>query len=88
MKPGHPRVAIGLASIAVLCGAPAPRRKTPMLYGTGNMIFDSDLGKWKTRFSRLLHPLSGSNDWLEMNGVTVVKVFWGGRDNLAEFKAD
>lgn len=50
--------------------------------------FDFDLGNWKTRSSRLLHPLTGSSDWVEMTGVTIVKPIWGGRANLAEFKAD
>jgi hypothetical protein len=50
--------------------------------------FDFDLGSWKTRSSRLLHPLTGSNDWVEMTGVTIVKRVWDGRANLAEFKAD
>jgi hypothetical protein len=50
--------------------------------------FDFDLGNWNTRSSRLLHPLTGSNDWVEMSGVTIVKKIWDGRANLAEFKAD
>jgi hypothetical protein len=50
--------------------------------------FDFDLGNWKTHTTRLLHPLSASNDWVEMDGVTVVKPVWGGRANIAEYKAD
>jgi len=49
--------------------------------------FDFDLGTWKTRSSRLLHPLTGSNTWVELDGVTVVKKVWNGRANLAEYKA-
>ena len=54
----------------------------------GEHDFDFDLGNWKTHSRRLLHPLTGSQDWVEMNGVTVVKSIWGGRANLAEFKSD
>jgi hypothetical protein len=49
--------------------------------------FDFDLGTWKTHSSRLLHPLTGSNIWVELDGVTVVKKVWNGRANLAEYKA-
>jgi hypothetical protein len=49
--------------------------------------FDFDLGTWKTHSSRLLHPLSGSTTWADLDGVTVVKKVWGGRANLAEYKA-
>jgi hypothetical protein len=50
--------------------------------------FDFDFGTWKTHSSRLLHPLTGSKDWVEMDGVTVVKKVWGGKANLAEYKAE
>jgi hypothetical protein len=53
----------------------------------GQHEFDFDLGAWKTRSTRLLHPLTGSHEWVEMNGTTVVKKVWGGRANLAEFDA-
>ena len=50
--------------------------------------FDFDFGAWKTHSSRLLHPLSGSSTWSDMDGITVVRKVWDGRANLAEFKAD
>jgi hypothetical protein len=50
--------------------------------------FDFDLGTWKTHSTRLLHPLTGSNDWVEMDGLSVVKKVWDGRANLAEYSAD
>jgi hypothetical protein len=59
---------------------PAPR--------DGSHDFDFDFGTWRTHSSRLLHPLTGSTDWAEMEGVTVVKKVWGGRANLAEYRAD
>lgn len=49
--------------------------------------FDFNIGTWRTQSSRLLKPLTGSTTWAEMAGVTVVKPIWGGRANLAEFKA-
>jgi hypothetical protein len=53
----------------------------------GSHDFDFDFGTWKTHSSRLLHPLSGSQDWVEMDGVTVVTKIWDGRANLAEYRA-
>ena len=54
----------------------------------GQHDFDFDFGTWKTHSSRLLHPLTGSKDWADMDGVSVVKKVWGGRANLVEYKAD
>jgi hypothetical protein len=54
----------------------------------GQHDFDFDLGTWKTHSTRLLHPLTGSHDWVEMDGNTVVTKVWGGRANLAEYDAD
>jgi hypothetical protein len=54
----------------------------------GSHDFDFDFGTWKTHSTRLLHPLSGSNEWSDMDGITVVSKIWGGRANLAEYKAD
>lgn len=55
---------------------------------SGQHDFDFDLGTWKTHSTRLLHPLTGSTTWVEMDGVSVVKKVWGGKANLAEYKAD
>jgi hypothetical protein len=50
--------------------------------------FDFDIGTWRTHSSRLMHPLSGESDWRDMDGITTVRPVWGGRGNLAEYKAD
>lgn len=49
---------------------------------------DFDLGTWATHSRRLLHPLTGSHTWVEMDGKTVVRKVWGGRANLAEYDAN
>jgi hypothetical protein len=53
-----------------------------------NHDFDFEIGTWKTHVRRLLHPLTGSTTWIEMEGVTTVKEVWGGRANLVELEAD
>jgi hypothetical protein len=50
--------------------------------------FDFDLGTWKTHSTRLAHPLAHSTEWIQMDGVTVVRPVWGGKGNLAELEAD
>lgn len=55
---------------------------------SGQRDFDFDVGTWKTHSTRLLKPLTGSTTWVEMDGTTVVKKVWGGKANLAEYKAD
>ncbi|HEV2113481.1 MAG TPA: hypothetical protein VGR50_04995 [Terriglobales bacterium] len=54
----------------------------------GQHDFDFEIGKWKTHLRRLLHPLSGSSDWVECEGTTVVHKVWEGRANLLELEVD
>jgi len=53
----------------------------------GSHEFDFDLGTWHTHTSRMPHPLSGSHEWVDIDGTTQVTPIWGGRGNLAEYKA-
>src|SRR5262249_13836319 len=50
--------------------------------------FDFHIGTWKTHLKRRLHPLTGSDTWVEYEGTTVVRKVWNGRANLVELKAD
>jgi hypothetical protein len=50
--------------------------------------FDFDLGTWHSHSSRLMHPLTGSTTWADLEGQTVVRRVWGGRANLAEYVGD
>jgi hypothetical protein len=54
----------------------------------GQHDFDFEIGTWKTRLSRLQHPLTGSSTWLEYEGTTVVRKVWDGRANLVELQVD
>jgi hypothetical protein len=46
--------------------------------------FDFEIGTWKTHLKRLVHPLTGSTTWVELEGTSVVHKIWGGRANLVE----
>jgi hypothetical protein len=54
----------------------------------GQHDFDFEIGTWKTRLSRLLHPLTGSTAWVRYEGTTVVRKVWNGRANLVELEVD
>jgi hypothetical protein len=60
----------------------------PMSADPDGHAFDFDLGRWHTQSSRLLHPLTGSTTWANLEGQTVVHRVWGGRASLAEYKGD
>lgn len=50
----------------------------------GQHDFDFEIGTWKTRLSRRLNPLTGSNKWVEYEGTTVIRKVWNGGANLVE----
>jgi hypothetical protein len=62
--------------------------KTSRAERDGQHDFDFEIGTWKTHLSRRLHPLTGSNTWVEMDGTTVVRKVWNGKANLVELVAD
>ena len=54
----------------------------------GQHDFDFEIGTWKTSLRRLQRPLSGSTNWLEYEGTTVVRKVLDGRANLVELKVN
>ena len=54
----------------------------------GSHDFDFEIGTWKTHISRLLHPLTGSTTWTDLDGTSVVRKIWNGRANLVELEVD
>ena len=52
----------------------------------GSKEFDFTFGTWTEHSRRLLHPLTGSDKWVEWDGRTVVRKIWGGKASMAEFK--
>lgn len=50
--------------------------------------FDFELGRWKTHSRRLLHPLSGSHEWVDREGDTDIAPVWGGKGNLVHLELD
>jgi hypothetical protein len=52
----------------------------------GQHDFDFEFGSWKVHLKRLLHPLTGSNTWVELTGTSTVRQVWDGRANLGELE--
>jgi hypothetical protein len=54
----------------------------------GQHDFDFEIGTWTTRLSRLARPLTGSGEWVEYEGTSVVREVWDGRANLVELEVE
>jgi hypothetical protein len=67
---------------------PGTEPPTPSTARDGQHDFDFDFGAWKMHIRRLVHPLTGSSEWAEMEGTTVTNKIWDGRANLATVEAD
>jgi len=74
--------------VCVLILAALPPQGLALEAPDGSHDFDFEIGTWKTRLSRRLHPLTGSDTWTEMVGTSVVRKVWNGRGNLVELVAD
>ena len=81
---------LALALVVAACRVPdaaAPAGAScPQAVGDhdGRRDFDFELGAWNAHLSRRLHPLTGANDWVELDGTSVVRPVWGGDANLGE----
>lgn len=54
----------------------------------GRHDFDFYAGKWHLHNRRLVHPLTGSKEWVEFDGTSVARTMWDGRANVDEFEAN
>jgi len=54
----------------------------------GQHDFDPLIGKWKYHLKRRLNPLTGSNEWVELNGTGECFKIWDGRSQLDTIVVD
>jgi hypothetical protein len=47
--------------------------------------FDFEFGAWHAHLRRLVKPLSGSTEWVELDGLSTVRKVWDGDADLGEF---
>jgi hypothetical protein len=45
----------------------------------GKHDFDFNIGVWRTQIHRVLDPLAGSTQSIDLNGAVTVRKIWGGR---------
>jgi len=79
--------AIMLVSVVLSLAAWSPAQSKPAA-PDGSHDFDFEFGRWKTHLKRLVHPLSGSTQWVECDGTSVVSKVWNGKANLVELEVD
>src|ERR1700722_2008660 len=54
----------------------------------GQHDFDPLIGSWKYHLKRRVHPLTGSNDWVDLDGTGVCHKVWSGRANMDTIEVD
>ena len=54
----------------------------------GQHDLDFNIGTWKIHSRQLLHPLTGSNDWVDLNATVHIRKVWDGRGQLEEIEAE
>jgi hypothetical protein len=81
-------VAVAILAGAILLASPLGARSAPAdgaptaTTRDGHRDFDFLMGRWRTHYMRLRHPLRGSHDWYGCDGSSVVRPFWSGSGNF------
>ena len=91
------RCAVGLflSSVIALCAVVAlvpaqsvSSRSQAAAVHDGQHDFDFELGHWHIHLKKLMHPLTGSKDWVEFDGTSVTQKLWDGRAQIEQFETD
>jgi hypothetical protein len=62
--------------------------ESPKTLRDGQHDWDTMFGTWKIHLRRRLRPLTGSNEWVELESHDATRKVWQGRANLDELEAD
>lgn len=92
----HIRAGLIMCAVAVLAQLPAraqqnssaPAVSTETATRDGSRDFDPLIGAWKEHTKIRQHPLTGSDTWVEFEGIDVYRKIWGGRAIIAEYEGD
>jgi hypothetical protein len=83
---------LGMAPMLMLSGTAvsqdSPRATNGAVQGDGQHDFDYEIGSWKIHLKKRLHPLTGSNTWVDFDGTSITRKLWDGRANIEEFETD
>jgi len=82
------RRSIAAVAGAVLCAAAqvAAAQSPGVPTHDGLHDFDFVIGHWNVHLRKLLHPLTGSTEWVEYEGTSVMTKIWDDRANMEDFK--
>jgi hypothetical protein len=92
----HIRAGLIMCAVVVLVQLPAraqqnsgaPGVSTEPAMRDGSHDFDPLFGAWKEQTKIRRHPLTGSDSWIEFEGIDVYRRIWGGRAIIAEYEGD
>ena len=70
--------------LACLAAQAADAPKLPDTPAATVADFNAQHGRWRTTVHRLLKPLSGSNEWADYEGTSIVYPMLDGRGNVAD----
>jgi len=82
------RIALAALCVAAAIPARAAAAETAPAARDAAHDFDFEFGDWKCHLSRRLHPLTGSNTWVEYDGTSVLRPLWKGAANIGELELD
>jgi len=85
---GAVAAALLLATVWVVTQAEGAATTSSAALHDGQHDFDFLIGSWKIHLKRRLHPLTGSNDWVEFDGTVVCRTIWNGLAEVEEFNVD
>ena len=80
----HALLVIALIATPIVAQAQPPAAPPAAAVRDGSHDFDFEFGDWTMQLKRLVRPLSGSTEWVEYQGSSVVHKIWGGAANVGE----
>ncbi len=83
------RTCILILALIAAYGAPTLAQDAPnsrVATHDGQHDFDFEDGSWKIHLKRRLHPLTGSNQWIEFDGTSTTQRLWDGAAHLEQFE--
>ncbi len=83
-------VVIILIGVSLSLPAQPPSNSNPSFAALpeGNHDFDFEVGHWNIHLKKLVHPLTGSKEWIEFDGTSVTQKLWDGRSQIEQFETD
>ena len=80
----HALLAVALLATPLVAQAQPAGSPPAAAVRDGSHDFDFEFGDWTMQLRRLVKPLSGSTEWVEYKGSSVVHKIWGGAANVGE----